>query len=92
MTSILKNVYVDKFDDIVNKYRNTYHRTIKMKPVDVNSSPYIDFNKENNNEEPKFKVGDNATISEYTKCFAKGFVPNWSEEVFVIKKVKNTVP
>ena len=63
-----------------------------MKPADVNSSPYIDFNKENNNDEPKFKVGDHARISEYKKCFAKGFVPNWSEEVFVIKKVKNTVP
>ena len=61
-----------------------------MKPADVNSSPYIDFNKENNNDEPKF--GDHARISEYKKCFAKGFVPNWSEEVFVVKKVKNTVP
>ena len=63
-----------------------------MKPADVNSSPYIDFNKEKNNDEPKFKVGDHARISEYKKCFAKGFVPNLSEEVFVIKKVKNTVP
>ena len=41
-----------------------------MKPADVNSSPYIDFNKENNNDEPKFKVGDHARISEYKKCFA----------------------
>ena len=59
-----------------------------MKPADVNSSPYIDFNKENNNDQPKFKVGDHARISEYKKCFAKGFVPNWSQEVFVIKKLK----
>ena len=89
---MLKNVYIEKFDDIVNKYNNTYYKTIKMKPVDVNSSTYIDFNKDNNKEDPKFKVGDNVKISKYKKSFAKGYVPNCSEEVFVIKKVKNTVP
>ena len=90
MTTISKNV--DKLDDIVNKYKNTYHRTIKMKPADLNSSICIDFNKENNKEDSKFKVGDHVRISNYKNIFAKGYVQVWSEEVFVIKKVKNTVP
>ena len=85
MTSISKNVYIDKLDEIVSKFNNTYHRTIKMKLVDVKRSIYIDFDKENNKEGPKFKVGDHVRIS-------KGYLHNWSEEVFVIKKVKNTVP
>ena len=63
-----------------------------MKPADVNPSMYIDFNKENNEEGPKFEVGDNVRISKCKNIFAKGYVPNWSEETFVIKKVKNTVP
>ena len=58
MTSISKKVYIDKLADIVNKYNNTYYRTIKLKPVDVKSSTYIDFNKENNEEDPKLEVGD----------------------------------
>ena len=92
MTSISKNVYIDKFDDIVDKYNNTYHSTIKMKPVDVKSSTYIDFSKENNNKDPTFKVGDNGRISKCKNIFAKGYTPNWPEEVLVIKKVKNIVP
>ena len=63
-----------------------------MKPVDVNPSMYINFNKENNTEGPKLKVCDIVRISKYKNIFAKGHIPNWSEEVFVIKKVKNTVP
>ena len=70
----------------------TFHRTITMNPVDVNPSIYIDFNNKNNEEGPKFKVGDNVRISKYKNIFAKGYVPNFSEEVFVIKSVKNTVP
>ena len=62
-----------------------------MKPVDVKSSIYIDFNKENNKEGPKFKFGDYVRISKYKSIFSKCYVPNYSEEVFVIKKVKNTV-
>ena len=92
MTSVSKNVYIDKLDDIVNKYSNTYHSTIKMKPADVKSNTYIDFNKENNKEGPKFKVGDHVRTSKHKNIFGKGYVPNWSEEFFVIKKVKNTVP
>ena len=72
MTSISKNVYVDKLDDIVNKYNDTYHRTVKTEPVDVKSSIYINFNKENNKEGPKFKVGDHVRISRYKNTFAKG--------------------
>ena len=92
MTSISKNVYIDKLDDIVNEYNNTYHRTIKMKPVDVKDTKYIDSNKEVNDKDPKFKVGDHVRISKYKNIFAKGYTPNWSEEAFAIKKVKNTVP
>ena len=62
-----------------------------MKPVDVKSSTYIDFNKKNNKGR-KFEVDDNVTISKYENIFAKGYLPNWSEEVFMIKKVKSTVP
>ena len=71
MTLILKNVYIDKLDDIVKKYNNTYHRTIKMTPDNVKSTIYIDFNKENSKEGPKFKVGDNVRISKHKSIFAK---------------------
>ena len=92
MTAISKSVYVDKLDDIVNELNNTYHRTIKMKPVDVKDNTYIDFKKEVNDKNPKFKVGDYVRISKYKNIFAKGYMPNWSEEVFTISKIKNTVP
>ena len=92
MTSISKTVYIDKLHGIVNKYNNKYHRTIKMKPVDVKSSIYFDFNKENNKKDTKLKVGDHVRISKYKQIFAKVLFLNWSVEVFVIKKVKNTVP
>ena len=91
MTSISKNVYNDKLDDIVNIYNNTYHRAIKMKPVCVKSSTYIKSSKEVNDEDPKFKIGDIVRISKYKNIFAKGYLPNWFEEDFVIKKVKNTM-
>ena len=91
MTSVSKNVYIYKLDDIVNKKNNTYHSIIKMKPVDVKSNTYIDSTKETNNKSPKFKIGDTVRISKYKNIFAKGYNPNWSEEAFVIKKVKNTV-
>ena len=84
-------MYIDKLDDMVNKYNNTYHSTIKMKPVNVKSIIYIDFKRENNKEGPKFTIGDIVRISKYKNIFSKGYIPDWSEEVFVIKKVKNTV-
>ena len=92
MTSISKNAYIDKLDNMVNEYNNTYHATIKMKPIDVKDNTYININKKINDKDPKFKVGDHVRISKYKNIFAKGYTPNWSEEVFVIKKVKNTVP
>ena len=91
MTSVSKNVYIHKLDDIVNKYYNTYQSTIKMKPVDVKSGTYIDSSKENIEKDPKFKIGGIVRISKCKSTFAKCCTPNWSEEVFVIKKVKNTV-
>ena len=92
MTSISKNVYIDKLDDIVYEYNNTYHTTIKMKPIDVKDNTYINTSKEINNKDPKFKVSDYVRISKYKNIFAKGYMPNWCEEVFVIKKVKNAIP
>ena len=91
MTAISKNVYIDKLDDIVNEYNNTYHRTIKMKPVDVKDNTYIDIEKEVNDKDPKF-IGDYVRICKHKNIIAKGYKPNWSKEVFVIRKVKNTVP
>ena len=91
MTSVSKNAYIDELDDIVNEYNDTYHRTIKMKPIDVKDN--IDnIDKEVNDKNPKFKVGDHVGISKYKNVFAKGYKPNWSKEVFVIKEIKNTVP
>ena len=88
MTSISKNVYIDKLDVIVNEYNSTYHRTSKVKPVDVKDNTYIDCKR----EVPKFKIGDHVRISKYKNTFVKGCTPNWSEEVFVVSKIKNTVP
>ena len=79
-------------DDVVKKCNNAYHRTIKMKPVEVESRTYFDSSKEINDEDSKFKLSDIVRTSKYKTIFAKGYVPNLSEEVFVIKKVKNTVP
>ena len=90
MTSVSKNVYTDKVD--VNKYNNTYHSTIKMKLADVNSNHIFDSSNEIDEKDPKFKVGDIVRISKYKNTFVKGCTPNWSEEVFVIKKAKHTVP
>ena len=92
MTAVSKNVYIDKLSDAVNEYNNAYHRTIKMKPVDVKDNTYIDFRKEFHDKNPKFKVGDHVITSKHKNIFAKDYTPYCSEEVFLIKKVKNTVP
>ena len=92
MTAISKIVYFDVLDDIVNKYNNIFHRTIKMKPIDITGDSYPEYNENLNKKDPKFKVGDHIRISKYKNIFAKGYTPNWSEEMFVISKVKNTVP
>ena len=83
---------INKLDYIVDEYNNTYHRTIKMKPTDVRDNTYIDFEKKINDIDPKFKVGDHVRICKYKNNFAKGYTPHWLEEVFVITKIKNTVP
>ena len=92
MTSISKDVYNDVLNDIVNKYNNTVHRTIKMKPIDVTGDSYVEYNEDFTKKSPKLKVGDHVRISKYKNIFAKGYVPNWSEEVFIVNEIKNTVP
>ena len=66
-------------------------RAIKLKSVDVKVDTYIDYGVEHNNKDPKFKVVDHMRISKHKNIFAKGYVPNSSKEVFVIKIVKNTL-
>ena len=89
---ISKNVYFDVLDNIVNKYNSTVHRSIKMKLIDVTSDSYAQCNEDSTEKDPKFKVDDHVRISKYKNIFAKGCTPNWSEEVFVVHKIKNTVP
>ena len=84
--------YFDVLNNIVNKYNNTVHKTIKVKPIDVTNDSYAEYNENSNKKDPKFKVGDRVRISKYKIIFAKEYVPNWSEEVFVVNKIKNTVP
>ena len=91
MTAISKNVYFNVLDDIVNKYNNTVHR-MKMKPIEVTSDSFAEWNEKSNKKSPKFKVNDHVRISKYKNIFAKGYVPNWSEEVFIVNEIKNTVP
>ena len=84
-------------DDIVNEYNNTVHKTIKVKPSDVMDDSYDEYNedfnkKDFNKKDPKFKVGNHVRIWKYKNIFAKGYTPNWSEEVFIVSKIKNTVP
>ena len=92
MAAISKNVYFDVLDDIVDEYNNTYHKTIKMKPVDFGDDSFAEYNEESNEKDPKFKVGDHVRISKFKKVFAKEYTPNWSEEIFIVKNIKNTVP
>ena len=77
MLSISKNIYFDVLDDIVNKYNDTVHRTIKMKPIDVTSDSYAEYNEDSNETKSKFKVGDRVKISKYKNTFAKGYTQNW---------------
>ena len=79
-------------NDIVDKCNNTYHNSVKIKPVEVKSGSCAEYNVDANNKDPKFKVGYHVRISKYKNIFAKGYTSNWSEEVFVIRKIKNIVP
>ena len=93
ITSVLKNVYTNnELDDIVNKCNNRYHIAIKMKSFDIETGTHVDLHIEEDDADPKFKVGDHIRISKYKNIFAKDYIPNCSEEVIVIKKLKNTVP
>ena len=92
MTAVTKNVYFNVLDDIVDEYNNTYHRNIKMKPIDVKSDSFSEYNEEFNEKNPKFNVGDHVRISKYKNIFAKGYTRYWSDKVFVISKIENTVP
>ena len=92
MAAISKNVYFDVLDDVVDKYNNTVHRTVIMKHIEVTGNYYAEYNKIPNKKNPKFKAGDNVRISKYKNIFANVYTSNWSEGVFIINKIKNTVP
>ena len=92
MTTIGKNVYIDVLDDIVKKYNNTVHSSIKMKSKDVTDIKYVEYSEKTNKKDPKFKIDNNVRISKYNNIVTKGYTPNWSEEVFVVSKIQNTVP
>ena len=92
MTAVSKNIYFDVLNDIVDKYSNTFHTAIKMKPIDVKSHSYAEHNEDYNEKDLKHKVGDHVRISKYKNIFARGYTPNWSEEVFVISKITKTDP
>ena len=92
MAAVSKNVYFDVLNNIADKYNNIYHKTFKMKPIDVKSNSYAECNVDCNAKDPKFKIDDHVRISKYKSIFAKGYTRNWSEENFVISKTKNTVP
>ena len=92
MTAVSKNVYFDVLGNIVNKYNNTVHRSIKMKLIDFISDFYAEYNEDSNVTKPKFEVGDHVRISKYKNIFAKWYTQNWSEEIFVVNRIKNTVP
>ena len=88
MRAVSKNVYFDVLYDVVNKYNNTVHRSIKIKPIDVTSDSYAEYNEDSDEKDPKFKVVDHVTISKNKNIFAKGYTHNWSEEVLLLAKLK----
>ena len=92
MTAIGKNVYYDVLDDVANKYNNTKHSTIKMKPKDVGNNNKRVYNDEHNEKDSRFKIGDKVRISKFKNIFAKEYTPNWSREIFIINKINDTVP
>ena len=92
MTAVSKNAYFDVLGDIVDKYNKAVHRTIKMEPIDVTSDSSAEYNEDSNKKDPKFKVSDRVRISKYKNIFAKRYTPNWTEEIFIITKIKDAVP
>ena len=92
ITAVSRNVYFDVLDDTVDNNNNTFHRIIEMKPIDVKSDCYAEYNVDSNEKDPKFKVDDHIRLLRKKNFFAKGYTPNWSEEIFVISKIKNSIP
>ena len=92
MTAVSKKFSFEVLNDIVDEYNNTYHKTIKMKPIDVKNDSFAEYNEESNEKDPKFKVNDHVGISKYKNVFAKVYAPNSSEEIFAVKKIEDTVP
>ena len=88
MTTISKNVYIDVLNDIVNKYNNTVHKTIKIKPIDVTGGSYVKYNEESNKKGPKFKVGDHVRISKYKNIFAKGLFQIGQKKFLLLMRLK----
>ena len=89
---MVKNVYFNVLDDIVKNYNNTIHTSITMKPKGVKNNNLTEYNEGFNKKDPKFKIDDYVRISKYKNIFSKGYLPNWSKEIFIINKIKNTVP
>ena len=75
ITAVSKNVYFDALNNIIDKYNNTYHSTIEMKPVDVKSNSYAEYNVDSSAKDPKFKIDYYGRISKYGNIFAKGYAP-----------------
>ena len=88
MAAVSKKVYFDVLDDIVNKYNNAVHRTIKIKPIDVTSGSPAEYNEDSNEKDPKFKVGDHVRISKYKNIFTKGYRQNWSQVVCQMERIR----
>ena len=92
MAAVDKNVYWDVLDDIVKKYNGTINKSIGMRPKDVSDDVKAEYVEESNEKSARFSVGDRVRISKFKNVFAKGYTPNWSKEIFVVSRVKNTVP
>ena len=92
MTATGKKVYYDVLDDVINKYNNTKHSTIKMKPIDVKDNNKRVYIYEHNEKDSSFKVGDRFRISKFKNIFAKGYAPNWSSQICIVDKVNDTIP
>ena len=92
VATVGKNICINALGDIVKKYNNTYHSSIKMKSKDVTDDSFVKYVEESNKKDPKFKVGDHVRIYKFKNIFSKGYTPNWSAEIFVVNRVQNTVP
>ena len=92
MTAVGKNIYWNVLDDVVDKYNDTINRSIGMKPKDVKNDKKAVYVEESSEKSARFSVGDRVRISKFKNIFAKGHMPNGSKEIFVVNKIKNTIP